>query len=58
MKFKVKIHEVTQLKQPSDFNSKDVKTRFNKELQKYYASNDDGITWDEVSLKTAIKLGY
>lgn len=58
MKFRVKIHEAAQLKPLSYFDGKDVKARYNKELQKYYASNDGGRSWDEVSRATALKLGY
>ena len=58
MKFRVTINESTKLKPASYFDGKDVKVRYNEKLQKYYASNDGGMSWDEVSRDTAFELGY
>lgn len=58
MKFRVTIKESTKLKPASYFDGKDVKVRYNKKLEKFYASNDGGKSWKEVSRDTAFKLGY
>ena len=58
MKFRVIINESTKLKPASYFDGKDVKVRYNKELEKFFASNDGGMSWDEVSKDTAFEFGY
>ena len=58
MKFRVTIKESTKLKPASYFDGQDVKGRYNKQLETFFAWNDGGMSWDEVSRDTAFKLGY
>jgi hypothetical protein len=58
MKFQITITESSKLKPASYFKGDEITTRYNEELEQYYASDDDGKTWHEVSRKTAVQLGH